>query len=265
MPQSTEPAFPRLRGLRLSDRVVTELEGRIVRGELAAGERLPTEGDLCALFGVSRSVIRDAVRTLKARGLVHVGPGQGIVVTDPSDEAFGQAMIVLLARSGLTMREVTEARAAIETQLGPLAAARGTVEDWRRMHERLDGFADAVELKEWSRAHSEHLGFHLALLDAIHMPALGILLKPLHETIVLSSVPPTADNAELWDVPSHPPILEALERGDADAARDALEAHFTRFLGDTRYAEFESRPFREAGIEAFERLSVAPDSIDGNQ
>jgi GntR family transcriptional regulator, transcriptional repressor for pyruvate dehydrogenase complex len=255
MSRSTQPAFPRLGAGRLSDQVAAEVERRIVAGDPGPGERLPTEGELCDLFGVSRSVIRDAVRTLKARGLVNVAPRQGIVVTSPTDEAFGQAMLLLLARSGLTMRAVTEARAAIETQLAPLAAERGTEDDWQRMEEHLEGFRAAVEQNQWAIAHAEHLAFHLALLNAIHLPALEILLKPLHETIVLSALPPVADNPELWDVPSHPPILDALRRGDAEAVREALDAHFKHFLGDKRYAEFEELPFRDAGLEAYERLT----------
>lgn len=248
------PAFPRFGGGRLSDRVVAELERRILWGDPEPGDRLPTEAELCDLFGVSRSVVRDALRTLVARGLVRVGPGQGIVVTDPSDEVFGQALLLLLARSGLTMREVTEARAAIEINLGPLAATRGTSEDWERMETHLDAFGDAVDHQDWRRAHGEHLAFHVALLRAVHLSALEILLKPMHEIIVLSSVPP-ADNPELWDVPAHPPILEALRQRDADRARVALEEHFRRFLGDQRYETFEASPFRDAALTAVNRLS----------
>jgi GntR family transcriptional repressor for pyruvate dehydrogenase complex len=156
------------------------------------------------------------------------------------------------------MREVTEARAAIEIHVGPLAAERGSDEDWSRLQGHLDGFADAVERREWRRAHGEHLAFHLALLHAIHLPALEILLNPMHEIIVLSSVPPT-DNPELWDVPAHPPILAALRERDAGRARAALEEHFQRFLGDERYAEFEARPFREAGMQAVQRLAGGAD------
>lgn len=250
---SSPPAFPRFGGGRLSDRVAAELERRILWGEPEPGDRLPTEAELCDLFGVSRSVVRDALRTLMARGLVRVGPGQGIVVTDPSDEVFGQALLLLLARSGLTMRDVTEARAAIEISLGPLAATRGTDDDWERMSGHLDGFAGAVERHDWKHAHAEHLAFHVALLRAVHLRALEILLKPMHEIIVLSSVPP-ADNPELWDVAAHLPILEALRRGDPDGARAALEEHFRRFLGDARYEAFEASPFRDAALTAVSRL-----------
>lgn len=246
--------YPRFGGGRLSDRVAADLERRIVLGEPGAGERLPTELELCELFGVSRSVVRDALRTLAARGLVRVGPGQGIVVTAPNDEAFAQALLLLLARSGFTMREVTEARAAVEISLAPLAASRGTDDDWAQMEEHLSGLADSVEQEDWRRAHSEHLAFHLTLLQSVRLPALEILLKPMHEIIVLSSVPPT-DTRELWDVSAHPPILEALRKGDAEGAGLALEQHFRGFLDDERYQAFEASPFRDAALEVTRRLA----------
>lgn len=253
LPESSD--YPRLGGVRLSDRVASELQLRILRGEPPPGERLPTEAELCELFGVSRSVIRDAIRTLAARGLVRMGAGQGIVVTAPSDDAFGEALILLLARSGLTMGEVTEARASIEIQLGPLAADRGMPEDWDSIEAALVGFGEAVEQGDWQQAHAEHLAFHLALLHAIHFPALEILLTPMHEITLLSSIPPE-DTPELWDVAAHPPILEALRAGDAGRARQALDEHFQRFLRDDRYAGFEATPFDEAGNEALRRLTA---------
>jgi DNA-binding FadR family transcriptional regulator len=251
-------SFPRLGGAKLSDRVAGELERRILAGEPRPGERLPTEAELCELFGVSRSVVRDAVRTLVARGLVRVGPGQGIVVTDPGDEAFAEALLLLFARSGLTMREVTEARAAIEVHLAPLAVERGTEDDWGTMETHLTAFAEAVERADGRAAHREHLAFHLALLHAIHLPALEIFLHPMQEIIMVSSVPPTTDDPKLWDVPAHPPILEALRARDADRARVALEEHFQRFLADERYASFEAAPFHDAALAARRLVGGAP-------
>src|SRR5258708_33888506 len=86
-------------GSKLSDRIATEIGTKIVRGELHAGERLPTETELGVLFGVSRSVIRDAIRTLSARGLVNVRQGHGMQVSQSSDVTFGEALIILLMRS----------------------------------------------------------------------------------------------------------------------------------------------------------------------
>lgn len=258
------PGYPRIgESLKLSDRVAGELERRILRGDSKPGERLPTEAELCDLFAVSRSVVRDALRTLVARGLVHVGPRQGIVVAEPNDRAFGEALALLLARSELTMREVTDARAAVEVQLSELAAKNGTEEDWDEMQAHLDAFEDGLARDELQTAHGAHLAFHLALLRAIHLPALEILLAPMHEIIFMSSVVPYEDRA-LWDFDNHPPILAALRRRDTVEVKVALERHFRGFLDDDRYTEFEARPFGE-GLAAYHELGhdpvAAPDSL----
>lgn len=231
-------------GPKLSDRVVAELEARIVSGELSPGARLPTEPELGAMLRVSRTVVRDAIRTLVARGLVSVRQGHGTVVSQPTNEAYGSALIVLLTRSNLTIGEVTDARAAIEVQLGPLAARHGTATDWELMGQYLEGFAAGVAAGDWATAHAEHLGFHLALLEAIRLPALELLLAPMHEIIVRSSLPPTVDDPDAWDVDAHYPILEALRRGDEAATLEALRHHF-RFVDDPGYAASRSSLFRD--------------------
>ena len=114
-----------------SERLVSALEQKILSGRLPAGARLPTEGELCDYLHVSRSVVRDAIRALVARGLVTVRQGRGMSVAMPSDAAFSRALLVLLARSDLTMGDVFLARASIETRLVALAAKSGTDEDGR--------------------------------------------------------------------------------------------------------------------------------------
>src|SRR5215210_1461657 len=124
--------------------IARDIEALILRGDLPRGQRLPTETELGEVLGVSRSVVRDAVRMLVARGLLEVRQGHGTVVAPPSDEAFSNALLGLLMRSGATMGDVTEARTALETQLAPLIAQNATDEDLRRMEARLEEMAAAV-------------------------------------------------------------------------------------------------------------------------
>ena len=173
-----------------SDRVASELERRILGGELEPGARLPTEGELGEILGVSRSVVRDAIRTLVARGLVTVRQGQGMAVAEPSDAAFGQALIALLARSDLTMGDVIDARATIETRLVPLAARAGEKRDWEHLDEVCTAFEEAVEASDWEVVRRTHLEFHLGLMRALHQPALEMFLTPMTEIILVSSTPP---------------------------------------------------------------------------
>jgi DNA-binding FadR family transcriptional regulator len=236
-------SFPALGDSTKSSRVVNELERRILSGELPPGERLPTETDLCEMLAVSRSVVRDAIRTLAARGLVTVRQGRGMTVAEPDSTAFGHALMVLLSRSGLKMGDVVDARAELETSLVGSAAQRGQPEDWDKLEASLKAFADAVAAKRWDEARQAHLDFHLGILRALHLPALEVLLLPMAEIILASAAPPRLEAEEDWEVETHYPIMEALRAGDAAAAEDGMRAHFKATRGERRYGEFRSRPF----------------------
>ena len=224
---------------KLSDRVAIELGTRIVTGEIAPDTRLPTEAELCERFNVSRSVIRDAMRTLAARDLIEIRQGYGMVTSQPSDVSFSEALMILLMRSELTVRDVRELRVAIETELAPLAAERGKKSDWNRLRALLEDYSDAVDSQDWTAAQESHLDFHYSLFSATRLPALSVLLKPMQQIILLSSLPPgyaERDPSSVWteaDVQTHYPILEALIARDREGVRTAMQTHFSR-MGETR-------------------------------
>jgi GntR family transcriptional regulator, transcriptional repressor for pyruvate dehydrogenase complex len=229
---------------RLGDRVAAELERRILHGELEAGAQLPTESELCDIFGVSRTVIRDAVRTVAARGLLEVRAGRGTTVRPPSDEAFSRALLALLMRSGLTMGEVMDAREALETALAELAATRSTREQRRELAAGLERFAAAVAREDWPETHRANLDLHLGLLRATNLPALELMLKPLQQVILACAMPVPYDSFTEWDrqVRDHEALHEALEARDPAAARKTMRKHF-RWHRTEPYAQLRLRPF----------------------
>jgi DNA-binding FadR family transcriptional regulator len=229
-----------------SDRLVSAFERQILSGRLPPGSRLPTEDELCESLRVSRSVIRDAVRVLVARGLVVVRQGRGTSVAMPSDAAFSRALLVLLTRSGITMGDVVQARATIETRLIGLAAKSGTKAEWAKLEETLEHFARAVAAGEDDVANEAHAAFHSGILSAIHQPALDLMLKPLTEVILVSSAASLIrKRPEDWEVEAHRPVLKALKARDPAAAEKAMVAHFK---ASTRsyYTEFLERKFSDA-------------------
>ena len=242
-----------LRGnVKLSDRIIREFEVRIVSGALASGERLPTESELCDLLDVSRSVVRDAMRTLAARGLLEVRQGRGMIVAPPDDSAYSEALTLLLARSDLLMSDIFEARATLETQLGLLAVDRRTDEDVAALEEHLASLADAIEDKDWQRASDSHVAFHAALLHALHLPALDKLLEPMQQLIVSSAAPPLPVD-DLWDVDAHVPIVDALRAKDSDLMQAALDRHYSRSYASAE-GEWLELPFRDAAAISREHL-----------
>src|SRR5919108_2106956 len=225
------------------EQVILELERRILSGELRSGERLPTEGELGLQLGVSRTVVRDAVRTLTTRRLIRVRHGFGMEVAPPSDLPLAQALADLLMRSDVTVGDVLEAREALDRQLAPLAARNATDDDVARVEHELERFATAASEGDAAVAQEAHLEIHLGLMHAMHLPALELLLKPMAEVIVLSSVPPSPDPAR-WEVDSHRPLVEALRARDEGALVRAVEEHFA-VLRAGPYQRFRAALFRE--------------------
>jgi DNA-binding GntR family transcriptional regulator len=115
----------------------------------------------------------------------------------------------------------------------------------------LDDFLDAVEARDWPRAERQHLAFHLTVLRAAHLPALEILLKPMQEIIMLSSLPPTIegkDLADVWtmeDALRHKPILDAMRARDEEQSRTAMRDHFP-LLDNSFHAERKLTKFRDS-------------------
>jgi GntR family transcriptional repressor for pyruvate dehydrogenase complex len=231
--------------MKLSDRVVDALQRAIVRGDYPPGTRLPTESELCAGMGVSRSVIRDALRTLSSMGLIAVRQGHGIFVTPPHDGQMVWALALRFHRSDLTMGEVMEARRVIEGAIAAEAAIVCTTDDLTQIRSLFEEFKEAVENARWEDAHISHSNFHLAILKALHLPALELMLHPLQEFILGSSLPPDTAPGDLWDVAAHEPIVTALEAGNPELARAAMRAHFD-YIDRPDYVEFKKLLFREA-------------------
>jgi DNA-binding FadR family transcriptional regulator len=235
--------------------IANGVEELILRGDLARGQRLPTEAELGEVLGVSRSVIRDAVRMLAARGLLEVRQGHGTVVAPPSDETFANAMVGLLMRSGATMGEIIEARTALETQLAPLIAVNATNEDLERMEARLEEMAEAVRHDDEDAIDVAHLDFHRAMYDALHTPALETLLRPMQRCILLTSPLIKPEDRQDW-VNAHRDIVVALHSKEPGKAEAAVRAHFAD-LDEARFREWRERPFREVAILDADRLRRA--------
>lgn len=245
----------------LRERVASIIEERILDGVWADGQRLPTESELGDQLGVSRSVVRDALRTLATRGLVEIRQGVGTSVARATDEAQRDAIFLTLRRAGTTVGEVAQVRAIIERMVAGVAATRRTQADLEAMRGHLYALARSVEWREWATALEAHLRWHLSILEATHLPVLTILLEPMQRIILGSSVPPVVDDPNYYDVPAEEAILDAIVARDEQAVDHAMREHFS-FLEDDRYASMFRHPFRDVLVvdEVLGRSSEAGES-----
>ncbi|HEX8806197.1 MAG TPA: GntR family transcriptional regulator, partial [Candidatus Aquilonibacter sp.] len=123
----------------LADQVIAGVRELIARGTYRVGDRLPEEPELCELFGVGRSTLREAMRVLASRGIVEVRHGEGTFVTTRAHDASLEERLERVA-----LDEIYEARVLIERPLAELAAQRRDARDVAAMRKALRGRTRAI-------------------------------------------------------------------------------------------------------------------------
>lgn len=230
LPPLPEPAFDApiiTRAGTLADRVTAVLLEKIRSGEFPPGTRLPTEQVICERFGVSRTVIREAISRLKSEGLVEVRQGSGMVVREANREtAFRLAVDV--NDSVEAVLRVTELRRGIEAEAAALAAGRRTraqLADIKRALAAIDTAA-----KQQRDGVDEDLAFHIAISRATGNPLYPPLLEYLSQFVRAAIVVTRTNEARRDDFSAqvrdeHKAIYDAIAAKDPDAARRAILTH----------------------------------------
>ncbi len=258
--EGTELGLPRIGRSTLSDQVAGIVEGKILGGSFPPGARLPSEFELTESFGVSRTVIRDALRVLVTRGLVEVRRGTGTIVKSSSVDAYSSAVATMLLRSNLTIGDVFAARAALEGQLALIAAANHTAAHVKQVRVAFEVFEVAVrEGRDVQAIVSGHVRFHAELVRATNLPALEILLGPIQQMMLATSVAARGvdpRDPRAWRVPVHLRLLEAVESRDPEAVAAASAKHWSTPLRGRSYRDVRAMRLGEMATTSRELMAV---------
>jgi len=217
----------RLGAERLSDRLAQRIAHRIDAGALKPGDRLPTELQFAAAYGVSRTVVREAVHQLKSQGLVRSRQGSGVFVTAPPAHR-ALAFDPKLLESMDAVVQMVELRRVIEGEMAALAARRATRAQLARLHRALAAIDTATDGGQLGV--EEDLAFHRAIGEATGNPQflrlLGILEAYARDamTVVKGYESMRVDFMEQVRN-EHRAIVAAVAAGDEKAARRAAIRH----------------------------------------
>lgn len=215
-----------LHSTALSDQLNAVLSRQIISGERAAGSRLPTEAQLAQEFGVSRTVVREAIARLRSEGLVITRQGLGGFVA----ESLQALPFRLAMNSGDTrrdVRELFELRLGLETEAAALAAERGMPHQVTEIGRALDSMVE--EMRKGGDGVEEDLQFHraiaLATNNATYQSFLAFLERHLRQQIMMTRRN-TARAGRIAEIEAeHRLIYDAIARHDIDGARDAARHH----------------------------------------
>lgn len=209
-------------GRGLYGRVVQELGGRIVGGSFAPGEALPIEDELVAELGVSRSVVREAIKILAAKGLLEVRPKTGTRVRPRRGWHLLDPEVVRWQFQQLAIDddlvELSEVRAAVEPSAARLAAQRRTAADLTDIEAHCGRMEAAAS--EPMAFRTAELDFHAAVVDAAHNTMLSHMGAVIRVALGSAS---ENDVGELRRATgTHRAILAAIDRRDPIAAEKAM-------------------------------------------
>ena len=218
------PEFHAVRKGRRYEQVAEQIQQLIASGALSPGDRLPPERELAAKFGVGRSSLRDAIRTLEVMGIVESRHGSGTVVRDLSTDALVVPLASVLAHKRELVAELLDVRRMIEPALAARAAANATEEELCRLEDILQRQAEKVRRGE--RSIEEDSEFHyaiaLAARNSVVLRVLDVLMDLLRESRARSlQVPGRPERS----CAGHQRILRAIKRRDGPAAEAAVRKH----------------------------------------
>lgn len=210
----------------LVDRVVTEIQRVIVSGRLEPGMKLLPERELADELGVSRTVIREAVRILVAKGLLETKPGVGTIVRQVTSDQIVEPLSLLLQtqKRGVSIDHLHQVRRMLEIEIAGLAALQATTEDIAELREVLVEMESVTDIPEAFAARDAD--FHRGLAKTTHNPLLIILLDSIRDLMQEVRLLVTRHPALREKVtPDHQRILECVAAKDQEGARQAMEEH----------------------------------------
>jgi len=223
-----------IRTSRLYEQIVQQIEESVVNGTLKPGDQLPAERELAQRLGVSRTAVREAVKTLREKGLVEAYSGRGTFITDGTSQAARQSFD-LMVKLGQTegSPHLAELRLILEPGIAALAAVRATEEHLTAMHEAVVVMDRAQKDPE---AYIEaDLDFHLALAEAAANPLILSLIDSIvgllrEQRIKIFNVEGGPQRGQIH----HKRIMTAVEQHDPEMARAAMRSHLEQVREDSK-------------------------------
>jgi DNA-binding FadR family transcriptional regulator len=223
----SEPPLETPGGARAADAVVRRIEAMIVAGEIADGAHLPAERELMNRFGISRTVVREAIAGLASRGLVELRPRFRPVVRKPGYDAavaaLGGVVAHLLGQAG-GVKNLYDTRIFLEAALVRNAARHARKEDILALKAALE--ANQAAIPDSERFYATDVGFHAVFYEIPRNPIFPAVHRAFTSWLSEHWLRmPRAPERNRVNFLSHRAIYDAVVERDPDAAEAALNAH----------------------------------------
>jgi len=221
-----------LREPKMADRVATVLRKMFIRGDIPVGTMLPPESELMEQFGVSRPTMREAFRVLESESLIQMQRGVrgGARVTSPTKQTLARYAGLILEYEGVTLKDVYDARAALEADMIRKLAAEHDPDTIVALEAALVSGQGEMSDEQARLALAE---FHIAIATLCGNKTLQMVNEMLYHLIARAtrSMRPSGARAEqAWkrSMKAHAQVVELIKAGDADGAVEFWRGHLER-------------------------------------
>ena len=226
---------------RLYEEIVQQFHSLIRQGTLKHGHRLPSERELSEQFKVSRSSVREAIRSLELQGLVVSKRGSGTFINTENLESVLDLVAANLNTGAAVLQDVFEMRHLMEPHIAALAAQRATDDEVGAMRQILEEQQRQIDSGETGV--ESDTAFHFALASATHNSALIKVVSAIEEILQMSRDRSLQEPGRPQrSLASHCQILQMVEMGDVTGAQQAMNHHLTAVEPSTRDGHQASLP-----------------------
>ena len=223
----------------LSANIIRNIRASLFAGELTPGAFLGTEASWAQQFGVSRMAARDAIRTLKAAGIIDIkiGARGGIFVAAANPDYFAEALAIQMRLIGVDLAEILDAQIAVEVTAAELAATRATVEEIANLHALLENLRNSAgDPKIFTEIAMQ---FREAVIAATHNRVLLAQFRGLRHLLLPHYTLGSTVEVTRRVIASHQALTGLIEKRDALGAREFMRKRLATI--------------REVQLQAFKR------------
>jgi GntR family transcriptional regulator, transcriptional repressor for pyruvate dehydrogenase complex len=223
VPPTLNSDFETVRRNKVYEDVARQIE-RLILKKLRPGDKLPSERELAQTLGVSRSSIRDAIRSLELMGMVEPRQGAGTIVCEVSSSSLANPLGNALKRKQELIGELLDFRKILEPPLAARAAVHASSEEVAEMEDILERQSEKLHTGESTIAEDSEFHYSVALAsgNSVVLKVLDILMDLLRETRERSL---QIEGRPQKSLAGHRRILTAIKRHDAEAAKAAMRRH----------------------------------------
>lgn len=216
----SEFGFERISNRRVFEEVCDQIRKQLAAGVLKPGDKLPAERDLAVEFGVSRPVIREAIRTLEISGILEQKKGVkgGAFIRSGSADMITHSLQNLIVVGRISVAGLFEARKIIQEAVTRLACERGSDEDFNAIEANLNEIAAYAEREDWAGRSEAAVSFFRLIAQATHNDTLVVMIDSLSDMIRSFVKEGSGPRYRPELIPIRWEILASLRRGDSESA-----------------------------------------------